>query len=135
MATTESDLSSHSSKLVEGTTKFAFHLYKQLASSNPDGNVFVSPISISVALAMAFLGAEGNTKAQMKKVLELDDMDDKSLHKCFAGLIASLKNTEDNYVLHMANRLYGDRSHKFLKEYTNRSKKYYGADLAAVDFM
>lgn len=54
--------------LSEANGTFAFHLLKMLCQDSPSRNVFYSPVSISSALAMAFLGAKGNTAAQMAQV-------------------------------------------------------------------
>ena len=51
------------SELAASNNAFAFDLYAQVASI--PGNQFLSPYSISSALAMAYAGAKGNTEAQM----------------------------------------------------------------------
>ncbi|NQT21318.1 MAG: sigma-70 family RNA polymerase sigma factor, partial [Planctomycetes bacterium] len=56
--------------VVEGNNAFAFDLYAKLKDT--DGNLFLSPFSISTALAMTSAGARGNTATQMVKVLRLD---------------------------------------------------------------
>ncbi|XP_023603149.1 leukocyte elastase inhibitor-like isoform X2 [Myotis lucifugus] len=48
-------------------TRFAVDLFRTLKDNNPSGNIFISPMSISSALAMVFLGARGTTEAQMSK--------------------------------------------------------------------
>lgn len=49
-------------------TAFALELLRTLSQVNPTGNIFVSPLSITSALAMVYLGAKGDTAAQMAKV-------------------------------------------------------------------
>lgn len=49
-------------------TAFALELLRTLSQADPTGNIFVSPLSISSALAMVYLGAKGNTAAQMAQV-------------------------------------------------------------------
>jgi len=122
-------------KLVQATTKFALKLYTDLASSGSVENIFVSPISISMALAMTFLGAKGNTMAEMKKALDLDEIKESELHQTFSDLRESLRGVDGKYKLHIANRLFGQNTYKFLAEYLEATKKLYGAELAAVDFV
>ncbi|XP_023973952.1 leukocyte elastase inhibitor-like [Physeter macrocephalus] len=55
-------------QLSAANTRFALDLFRTLNESDPAGNIFISPFSISSALAMVFLGARGNTAAQMSKV-------------------------------------------------------------------
>lgn len=52
-------------------TAFALELFRTLSKEKPDGNIFVSPLSISSALAMVYLGAKGDTAAQMAQVSTL----------------------------------------------------------------
>ena len=52
-------------------TEFALDLLRTLSQANPTGNIFVSPLSISSALAMVYLGARGNTAVQMAQVSTL----------------------------------------------------------------
>lgn len=52
-------------------TAFALELLRTLSQANPTGNIFVSPLSITSALAMVYLGAKGDTAAQMAQVSTL----------------------------------------------------------------
>ena len=49
--------------VAEGNTQFALDLYRNLRGE--EGNLFISPHSISTALAMTYAGARGETAAQM----------------------------------------------------------------------
>uniref|UniRef100_A0A452Q902 Serpin family B member 1 n=1 Tax=Ursus americanus TaxID=9643 RepID=A0A452Q902_URSAM len=55
-------------QLSTANTHFAVDLFRSLNKDNPTGNIFISPLSISSALAMIFLGTRGNTAAQVSKV-------------------------------------------------------------------
>jgi serine protease inhibitor len=55
--------------VVEANTRFAFNLYRQLLNEEKGGNVFISPSSIAIALAMTYNGASGDTKDVMAKAL------------------------------------------------------------------
>lgn len=54
--------------VVISNADFALELYRTLSRANPAGNIFVSPLSISSAMAMVYLGAKGDTATQMAKV-------------------------------------------------------------------
>lgn len=58
-----------SEKLSEIQSNFSVALYKLLATENSGKNVFFSPVSISIALAMTYAGSDGETKQQMERVL------------------------------------------------------------------
>lgn len=53
--------------ILEANTTFALDLLKKLGEDS-SRNVFLSPLSISSALAMVYLGARGNTAEQMSQV-------------------------------------------------------------------
>lgn len=55
-------------------TTFALELLRTLSQANPSGNIFVSPLSISSALAMVYLGAKGDTATQMAKVNNIENI-------------------------------------------------------------
>jgi len=74
-------------ELVRGNSDFAFSLYRALGKAQ--GNMCISPFSISAALAMTYAGAEGNTAKQMAAALRLAQ-DQQALHRAFKGLIDTL---------------------------------------------
>lgn len=56
--------------LRNANSRFALDLLRRFSETNPTGNIFFSPVSVSAALAMVLLGAKGNTGAQVLKVSE-----------------------------------------------------------------
>ncbi|KAM8966212.1 serpin B6-like isoform 1-T1 [Pelodytes ibericus] len=111
---------------------FALNLYKKLSEGNGKSNIFFSPLSISSALAMVYLGAKGNTAAQMSKVLQFEKV--KDVHTDFQSLICDINKPGTDYLLRTANRLYGEKTFTFLDEFLASTLKYYHADLESVDF-
>ncbi len=121
------------SPLVEAGNRFAFDLYERLRGK--DGNLFFSPASISVALAMTYAGAAGNTEAEMAKTLHLE-MPKAQLNEQMRALLASwnAKEPKQGYRLDVANRLWGEQGAKFLDDFLRVTRDDYGAELAQVDF-
>ena len=62
--------------LGEANGTFAITLLKMLGEEDHSRNVFLSPLSISSALAMLFMGAEGDTATQMSQVCVLSQRKD-----------------------------------------------------------
>ena len=60
--------------LVNADTRFAFDILKELSEEDNGKNIFISPFSISMALAMAYNGAEGSTKDAMANTLQFGGM-------------------------------------------------------------
>ncbi|XP_057556157.1 leukocyte elastase inhibitor isoform X2 [Hippopotamus amphibius kiboko] len=120
-------------QLSAANTRFALDLFRTLSKSDPAGNLFVSPFSISSALAMILLGARGNTAAQMSKALHFEGVEE--IHSRFQSLNADINKCGAPYILKLANRLFGEKSYDFLPEFLASTQKMYGADLASVDFL
>jgi serpin B len=122
------------SPLVAGNNRFALDLYLQLAGTK--GDVFVSPESISLALAMTYTGARGQTAEQMAKTLHFDQPVEQ-LNAGFAAILKRLNagGVNNSYQLSIANRLWGQQGFKFLDEFLTVTREQYGAELALVDFL
>jgi serpin B len=120
--------------LVAGNTQFALDLYARLRTQ--DGNLFLSPYSISTALAMTYAGARGETQRQMADVLHFT-LGQEQLHPAFAALESSVKAAGDRpgCTIHVANSLWGQQGYGFLAEFLALNRKHYGAGFREVDFV
>ncbi|XP_051871722.1 leukocyte elastase inhibitor-like [Pristis pectinata] len=119
--------------LIAANTNFAFDLYTKLKEETKNENIFLSPLSVSVALSMAYLGARGNTADQMAKVLHFDT--ERDVHARVKELMAKINKPDASYLLRLANRMYGEETFNILREFQNSSLNYYKAELAAVSFL
>uniref|UniRef100_A0A8C0KRU2 Serpin B4-like n=1 Tax=Canis lupus dingo TaxID=286419 RepID=A0A8C0KRU2_CANLU len=122
--------------LSAANTRFAFDLFQQFKTSKKGDNIFFSPLSISSALAMTYLGAKENTALEIGKVgvyfLHRSPME--NVHHQFQKLLTELKKPTDAYELNMANKFYGEKKYQFLQEYMDNIKKFYLASVESVDF-
>jgi serpin B len=123
-------------KVAAGNTDFAFDLYGKLKDSNPTGNLFFSPYSISNALSMTYAGARGNTEKQMAEALHFT-LPGKHLHSAFGTLQKQLiqEDKSRGYRLLLANALWLQKGEPFLKEFLDLTKDYYGAGINQLDFI
>ena len=126
--------------VVTGNTDFALDLYHQLADQN--GNLFFSPYSISVALAMTYAGARSETERQMADALHFTLPQDK-LHPAFNALDLQLAARGEGakgrhgepFRLHIANALWGQTGYSFLPEFLDLLAESYDAGMRLVDFV
>jgi len=120
--------------VVKGNNEFAVAIYKKLCSGEK-GNLFLSPYSISTALAMTYGGARGNTERQMAKVLHFT-LPQNKLHPAYGSLIRGLneRGKVGDYKLTVANRLWAQKGYKFLNSFLQLTEKFYGAGLQLLDF-
>jgi len=126
--------------LVRGNNAFALELYTRLRSG--DGNRFLSPWSISTALAMTYAGARGATAAEMTRTLHFD-LPPGQLHEAFHHQIAELhsRNTpragskgDPDVQLVTANALWVQASYRLLPDFLKLIEQNYGGGLHTVDF-
>ena len=126
--------------LVGGNNAFAFDLYQSLRST--DGNLFYSPYSISLALAMTYGGARGETESQMAQALHFD-LPQVDLHAAFNRLDLDLaqssqapeKDESQRMQLNIANAVWAQQDYPFLVEYLDLLALNYGAGLNLADFV
>uniref|UniRef100_A0A3Q4I499 Serpin family B member 1 n=1 Tax=Neolamprologus brichardi TaxID=32507 RepID=A0A3Q4I499_NEOBR len=121
------------SAVSSSNTAFALELFRALSQANPAGNIFVSPLSISSALAMVYLGAKGDTAAQIAQALSFSSGE--GVHADFQKLNADINSPSASYILKLANRLYGENTAHFLPDFIEDTHKNYQADLKTVDFI
>ncbi|XP_023567903.1 serpin B6 isoform X2 [Octodon degus] len=121
--------------LAEANGTFAISLLKILGEDSSK-NVFLSPVSISSALAMVFLGAKATTAGQMAQALSFNKCggDGSDVHQGFQSLLDDINRTGTNYLLRTANRLFGEKSYDFLSSFKDSCCKFYQAEMEELDF-
>lgn len=123
--------------LADGNAAFAFDLYRSLSAQ--DGNLFYSPYSISLALAMTYAGAAGNTATQMGSAMHFT-LPAADLHTAFNSYSQSLearaKESKEGtpFELSIANSLWGQKDFAFRQEFLDVLAANYGAGMRLVDF-
>ncbi len=126
--------------LVEGNSAFAFDLYQELRGA--EGNLFYSPYSISLALAMTYGGARGETEEQMANALRFS-LPQNQLHPAFNALALELDSRGEGaegrdgegFRLNIVNAIWGQLDYEFLAEFLDLLAVNYGAGLRVLDFI
>jgi len=125
-------------KLVDGNNAFALDLYQSLRSK--DGNLIYSPYSISLALAMTYAGARGETESQMASALHFD-LPQAQLHPAFNALDLALaqhgqaQSKDQPLKLNIANAVWAEKTYPFLQNYLDLIALNYGAGIRLADFI
>jgi len=119
--------------IARANNAFAFDMYHQLNKKNK--NLFFSPLSISEALAMTYVGAGGKTKSEMAAVLHFK-MSDYHLKYAFKGLDSQLKsfNRAEDYTLRTANAIWPEKSFSIKKSFADDVKMYFSSKSSAMDY-
>lgn len=124
--------------LVDGNNTFALDLYQSLRSEN--GNLILSPFSISLALAMTYAGARGDTEAQMADVLHFGSQE--QTHPAFNALDLALEESpivldedQEPMQLSIANSVWAEQTFTFLPDFLDTLSVNYGAGVRLLDFI
>jgi serpin B len=122
--------------LVSSNTKFAFNIFKELSIEDKNMNIFISPLSISIALSMTYNGAEGATKDAMARALQLGNMSLEELNEGYLNLIDSLENADKQVQLGIADSIWIRDSFEPLvnQDFTQRIKEYFESEVFSRDF-
>ena len=126
--------------LVDGNSAFSFDLYQALRGQ--DGNLFYSPHSISLALAMTYAGAEEQTMRQMADTLRFSLPQDQ-LHPAFNALDQELASRGadvqgrdgEGFRLNIVNAVWGQQGHDFRVTFLDVLAESYGAGVRPTDFV
>lgn len=120
------------SSQVKNNNDFTFDLFNYVDNNS---NVFLSPFSVSTALAMAYEGAENKTRKEMAKVLHFPLSNDE-VNKSFSEIIkkTQISNNKKQYTFTIANSLWAQKDFEFLHSYFETIKRYYATPIQMVDY-
>lgn len=119
--------------LVENLNTFAFDLYTSLSASA--GNLCISPLSLSMALAMTFAGARGTTERQMAKVMQIPTAQ-AEFHRGFSRLLDQIYASGQSHGIELllANSIYPYDSYPFRKDFLDCLRENYRVVLTPVNY-
>src|SRR5713101_9789938 len=121
-----------SMKLTDSSTTFGLTLLDRLLAEQGAGNVFISPLSATIALSMAASAAHGDTRAAMMKVLGLDPNMDPAdqARQTIERLVASDPNAQ----LELAQAVWAQQGLQLSLAYIAKLRDDYKAQLSSLDF-
>lgn len=123
----------NSSALLAGEKTFSFNLFHVLYT-NPNQNVFLSPLSIAVALDMLYDGARGPTRRAMARTLGLDTLTPAAVRADTAAWISSLSQANSGSRLEIANSIWARQGIAFRQAFLQHMSTSYGAKISTLNF-
>ena len=130
----ESDVPPEDAQALAGRNReFAVAIFHELRTE--EGNLFFSPYSLSVTLAMTYAGARGETEREMGEVLRFAGFEDR-VHPAFASLDARLYTINDrgNVEITTANAIWPAKGYPFLAEFLSLIEGSYGSSITPIDY-
>jgi serine protease inhibitor len=120
--------------LVPPMTAAGLELFRRVVASAGEANVFFSPWSLETALCMTYNGAAGETQGAMANAMHLDGLSLQRVNEGGAGLQRSLLSPDTGVNLRLANSLWARQGVPFRDDFLERNRRYYGAEVVALDF-
>ena len=121
-------------RLLAANTGFAFKLLPHLLQESPGDNVFFSPASIAIALAMTYNGAAGGTQEEMAQVMGVETMPPAELNAANRDLLSILENPDHGVETLLANSLWPAAGAELLEDFVDRITKFYAAEISSLDY-
>lgn len=121
-------------KLIPAYEDFGFQLLSQLTRQEANKNVFISPISVAIALAMAYNGAQGTTKQAIARVLGLEGLSLQEINIANQSLLSIRKNLDDQIQIAFANSLWVEQRILLDDDFVQRLRAVYLSEVANLDF-
>jgi serine protease inhibitor len=115
-------------------THFTFKLFHELARKDSAANLFFSPCSVMLCLAMVYDGAQGETRRGMAQALQLSGVDSESFENVVARLRTVLGRHDSDVQLLISNSMWCNQNIQVDPEYTARVRSVYDADICRIDF-
>src|SRR5210317_2125182 len=85
------DLQPKTKALINSDNDFGFEVFQRVnAEAEPDQNICISPLSISLALAITYNGAAGDTQIAMEQTLNLAGFSREEINELYRDLELSL---------------------------------------------
>jgi serine protease inhibitor len=129
-------ITKNTEKLIAADNEFGIDLFKQVvAIEDEDSNVFISPISVSIALAMTYNGADGATKEAMEATLNKEGLHVEEINEIYRNLINGLLSVDPKVILEIANSIWYRHDFYVEDDFINVNKDYYDAEVNSLDFM
>ncbi len=128
------ELSSSETKLVEADNSFGLKLFKEINAEASDSNVFISPLSISMALGMTYNGADGETEEAMRTTLEFGNLSMGEINQSYKSLIELLEGIDSDVQFNIANSIWYRDDWTFEEDFLERCRDYFDARVSALDF-
>ncbi|XP_051825908.1 serpin B6-like isoform X4 [Antechinus flavipes] len=119
--------------LSEAINTFTLNVFKEISEKDSSQNVFFSPLSLYCALAMVLEGAKGNTAAQIQQVLSLNKGTD--IHHNFQSFLEEANKSDEQCLLRIANRLFGEKTYDFISSFLESCQKFYHSNMEELDFV
>ncbi len=127
-------LSAGEQTIIAASNDFSFSLLRRLGGTQSDSNVFVSPLSASMALGMAMNGASGTTFDEMRATLGFGATSEAEIDQGYKSLIALLRGLDPSVDFRIANSIWMREGFPFTPPFLEAGRTWFDAQASPLDF-
>jgi serine protease inhibitor len=121
-------------KLISAYEDFSFQFLSQLTGQETNENVFISPISVAIALAMTYNGARGTTEQAIARVLGLEGLSLQEINAANRWLLSIGESSDAQLQITVANSLWVTQGILLDDDFVQQLRVAYLSEVASLDF-
>ena len=127
-------ISSLEKRVIASDNAFGLKLFNRISAAEKDSNIFISPLSVSMALGMTMNGANGGTLDSMKKALQDSGMTMVEIDQSYKNISAVLPALDQHVAFQIANSIWYRNGMTVLNDFKNSCSSYFDAAISSLDF-
>ena len=120
--------------ILSADNTFGFKLFKEIVNSGKDENVFISPLSVAIALGMTYNGAKRSTQEAMRQTLELTNLSLEESNNAHKELMVLLLSLDTKVIFEIANSIWYRTDFDVEQDFIDRNQIYFNAEVSSLDF-
>ena len=128
------ELTANEKQIVEADRSFSYDIFRRTVAQDSTNNVFISPLSVSMALGMTLNGSAGETRSAMKDALHLQDMDMSAINESYSSLIELLISADSKVKMKLANSIWYKKGFAVEESFKEKCKKFFNARIDSLNF-
>jgi serine protease inhibitor len=127
-------LSAAEQEVIRNTNAFGFDLFARVHAVESGPNVFLSPLSASMALGMLANGAAGDTWEGMRDALRFQDLSAQQINESYRGLMDLLLDLDSRVTVQIGNSVWSRQGVPFEQTFMTTVSDYFDAEARELDF-
>jgi len=129
------DLTAAESQIIQSDNAFTFALLRGTLAREPaEANVFVSPLSVAMALGMTYNGANGATATAFEQTLQVAGLTRDEINTSYRNLIDLLRGLDPTVTFRIANSIWYRQDYVFDPAFLQTNRTYFDAEVQGLDF-
>ena len=121
-------------EIIGASNGFAFGLLREVNREEAGENVFISPLSASMALAMTTNGARGATEEAMRSTLGYGQLPLPEMNRSYDALMDLLTKLDPKVEIRIANAIWYRQGFPLENAFADTTRRYFDARVTGLDF-